>query len=80
MYRILQLGARYVLDTHTLFFSFFLFFTMSSKYLQRKWSDQDHGEVPLAHPVLALDSAWDAEVSWERGHCLERHISPKWHQ
>lgn len=53
---------------------------MSSKYLQRKWSDQDHGEVPLAHPVLALDSAWDAEVSWERGHCLERHISPKWHQ
>ena len=44
---------------------------MSSKYLQRKCSDQDHGEVHLAHPVLALDSAWDAEVSWERGHCLE---------
>ena len=52
--------------------------TMSSKYLQRKCSDQDHGEVHLAHPVLALDSAWDAEVSWERGHCLERHIRPKW--
>lgn len=59
MYKFLKSDATNILDTHTHTFLFICFWKLSSKYLQRKCNGQDHGEVPVAHWVVAQGSGWD---------------------